>query len=168
MMESKLNLNNIVLIGFMGCGKTSIARALSRKLGFYFIDTDALIESYEGKEIVKIFAQNSEGYFRDLEKLTYTWMKGSLLNSVVATGGGFVKSVDSMSGLGTVVFIDLSLEGVKQRLTQYQKSLRPLADTDLYELYESRLPLYKKFADITIDADDKTVEQIANEIKEQL
>jgi len=152
----------------MGCGKSSIARVLARKIGFYCIDTDALIESYEGKEIVKIFAQNGEEYFRELEKLTYTWMKGSLLNSVIATGGGFVKSVDNINLLGKVVFIDLSLENVKKRLDIDENSARPLASEDLNALYKQRLPLYKKAADITIDANDKTLWQIVEEIKEKI
>lgn len=163
-----MNLNNIVLIGFMGCGKSSIARGLARKIGFYFIDTDALIESYEGKEIVKIFAQSGEGYFRDLEKLTHTWMKGSLLNSVIATGGGFVKSVDDLNSLGKVVFIDLSLENVRKRLDIHESSARPLANENLSALYESRLPLYEAVADIRIDANGKALDQIVEEIREKI
>ncbi|MGM0623896.1 MAG: shikimate kinase [Campylobacterota bacterium] len=163
-----MNLNNIVLIGFMGCGKTSIARALSRRKGYYFIDTDALIESYEGKEIVRIFAQNGEGYFRDLEKLTYTWMKGSLINCVIATGGGFVKSVESLEGLGKIVFIDLSLENVRKRLDMDSGVHRPLADENLSALYESRLPLYESLCDIRIDANDKSLDQIVVEIERSL
>jgi len=163
-----LNLNNIILIGFMGCGKSSIARVLARKVGFYFIDTDALIESYEGKEIVKIFAQSGEEYFRELEKLTHTWMKGSLINSVIATGGGFVKSVDDLHTLGKVVFIDLSLANVKKRLDIKESSARPLANENLQLLYESRYPLYVQSADIVIDANDKSIEDIAQEISEML
>ena len=159
-----MNLNNIILIGFMGCGKSTIARRLSRKIGFYFIDTDALIESYEGQEIVKIFAKHGEGYFRDLEKLTFTWMKGSLINSVVATGGGFVTSADDLSPLGKTVFIDLSLEEVKKRLKGAQSATRPLADADIDRLYKSRYGLYEKMADVTINADDKSLEAIVEEI----
>ncbi len=152
----------------MGCGKSTIARSLSRKLGFYFIDTDALIESYEGSEIVKIFAKHGEGYFRDLEKLTFTWMKGSLINSVVATGGGFVTSTDDLAPLGRVVFIDLSLEAVKKRLEGSQASARPLAGEDIQRLYHSRYPLYEKMADIRIDADEKSLETITQEILQHL
>ncbi len=164
-----MNLNNIILIGFMGCGKTSIARALSKRLGYYFIDTDVLIENYEGKEIVKIFAKHGEGYFRDLERLTFTWMKGSLLNSVVATGGGFVKSVSELSPLGKVVFIDLSLEEVKKRLDIKETDKRPLAKSeDLKQLFQSRYRLYKDAADIIIDADEKGIEEILDEIEAAL
>jgi shikimate kinase len=152
----------------MGCGKSTIARALSRKLGFYFIDTDALIESYEGSEIVKIFAKHGEQYFRDLEKLTFTWMKGSLINSVVATGGGFVTSTADLSPLGTTVFIDLSLEGVKKRLSGTQAAVRPLADADIDRLYHSRYGLYEKMADIRIEADGKDLDMITSEILQHL
>lgn len=163
-----MNLNNVVLIGFMGCGKSSVARVLSKKLGFYFIDTDALIESYEGKEIVKIFAQSGEGYFRELEKLTHTWMKGSLINSVIATGGGFVKSVDDLNSLGRVFFIDLSLENVKKRLDFKQSAHRPLADENLQQLYINRYELYTTSADCIIDANDKSVDEVCTMIMEQL
>ena len=67
-------MNNITLIGFMGSGKSSVGRALAREKGMFFVDTDALIESFEGVKIRDIFALKGEAYFRELEKKCFDWL----------------------------------------------------------------------------------------------
>ena len=83
--------NNIVLIGFMGVGKGSVAREIVRQSGMVAIDTDDIIESMENRRIKKIFAQEGEPYFRDLERKVAKWLQTSVSNTLISTGGGFYK-----------------------------------------------------------------------------
>ena len=83
--------NNIILIGFMGVGKGTVARALVSASDYYAIDTDDLIESMENRKIKKIFADEGEPYFRNLEKKTAIWLEKSVDNTIISTGGGFFK-----------------------------------------------------------------------------
>ena len=85
-----MNNKNIVLIGFMGCGKTTIGKELAKNLSFSFIETDVVIEQQQNKTINQIFSIFGEEYFRELEKQTYLKVS-NLKNYVISTGGGVVK-----------------------------------------------------------------------------
>ncbi len=75
--------NNIILIGFMGVGKGTVARAMVKESSLYAIDTDDLIESMENRAIKKIFAVDGEAYFRNLEKKTALWLESSVDNTII-------------------------------------------------------------------------------------
>ena len=152
----------------MGSGKTTIGRKLAKEIGFYFLDTDSLIENYEGKEIVKIFATNGEEYFRKMEHLTFTWMKNSIINSVIATGGGFVNSIEDIKLLGKVILLDISFENILKRLNKEEIDKRPLIKDDFKLLFQSRTKLYNEVADIVIDTNYKDIDEIVKDIKEKL
>ena len=85
-----MNNKNIVLIGFMGCGKTTIGKELAKNLSFSFIETDIVIEQEQNKTINQIFSIFGEQYFRELEKQTYLKVS-NLRNYIISTGGGVVK-----------------------------------------------------------------------------
>ena len=90
----------IVLTGFMGTGKTSVGKELSKKLGYQFIDTDVLIEAREGKPVSLIFKEKGEDYFRKIEQAVVKEV--SLMNNIViATGGGVIKSKNNVENLGS-------------------------------------------------------------------
>jgi shikimate kinase len=89
----------IVLTGFMGTGKTSVGRELSRKLGCRFIDTDVLIEEREGMQISLIFKNKGEDYFRNVERATVEEVS-QMKNAVIATGGGVIKNKQNVEDLG--------------------------------------------------------------------
>lgn len=152
-----MNRKNIVLCGFMGCGKSTIGNLLSKKTGMSFIDLDAYIEKKENKTISKIFADSGEEYFRALEREASKELstKNGL---VIATGGGTLTyqiNVDVLKTNGKIVLLDLPIEIIAERLKN--DTTRPLLDRPdkdkvMRELYENRLPLYRKAADISVDA----------------
>jgi len=107
--------NNIILIGFMGVGKGTTARAFTKKYGTYIIDTDDLIESKENKEVKKIFEKHGETYFRKQEQKTADWIEECVHGTFISCGGGFYK-VKNLKKLGTVVLLDASFEWIHKRL----------------------------------------------------
>lgn len=163
----------IVLIGFMGTGKTSVGRALSRKLGYRFIDTDVLIEERENMPISLIFKKKGEDYFRKIEHDTVEEVSRSN-NIVIATGGGVIKNGKNMENLGRKgVIIWLKAESdiiLKRVMTEGGK--RPLLDVEeplkeINKLLTERLPLYRQ-ADVSVDTNYITSEEAAQEIIEML
>lgn len=148
---------NIVLCGFMGCGKSTVGRKLARMLSLSFIDMDAHIEQRSGMAISEIFAQFGEDRFRELEYEAAVELSGRT-GQVIATGGGaliFERNVHALKRTGKIVLLDVTLNDVKRRL--YADTTRPLlqrADRDkaMQELYEARLPLYRAAADYVISA----------------
>ena len=98
-------MKNIVLIGFMGVGKGSVAREIIKISDYMAVDTDDLIESMENKKIKKIFKEDGEKYFRKLEKRVAKWLEKSVKDTLISTGGGFYK-VDNLKKIGTIVLLD--------------------------------------------------------------
>lgn len=143
---------NIVLCGFMGCGKTTCGELLSARLGYPFIDTDAYIERKTGRKISDIFAVDGEPAFRLLERETCAALAGGD-RSVIATGGGALCDGANVSALrksSLIFFLDAPLEVLLERL-RGDKSRPLLRSENLEELYAKRIPLYKAAADYVID-----------------
>ena len=112
-------MKNIVLIGFMGSGKTTIGKALEEKTDMAFVDTDELIEAYEGCKISNIFADKGETYFRRLENETLKNLLASTDNKVISTGGGIVinqANIPLLKQLGKVFYLRIKPETVVERL----------------------------------------------------
>ncbi|MCH9740222.1 MAG: shikimate kinase, partial [Epsilonproteobacteria bacterium] len=107
---------NIILIGFMGVGKGTTARAYAKKYKCFNIDTDDLIESKENERIKKIFEEHGEAHFRSLEQECANWIEDSVDNTLISCGGGFFK-VNNLKKLGTVVLLDASYEWIYNRLS---------------------------------------------------
>jgi len=161
---------NIILIGFMGVGKGSVAREVVKQSGMVAIDTDDIIESMENRTIKKIFATEGEAYFRNLEKNIASWLASSVSNTLISTGGGFFK-VDALNKIGTVVLLNSNFDSIYRRIKEHpnaKKKLkkRPLLqDLDKAEaLFMERLPQYEKLADVVIDVTNRSVEEIAKEL----
>lgn len=159
---------NLVLIGFMGSGKTSVAKELSKLTGMKAVDTDAMIEKKSGKKIKTIFAQKGEAYFRILESKAAIKAAG-MKNTVIATGGGIIKNPDNIKALkktGTVIFLKNSFSVAEARLKN--KKDRPLFSRDNMKqakrLFRERLPVYAGSADITVNTDKKSIKEAVEEI----
>ena len=121
-------MNNIVLCGFMGSGKTVVGRELAKIMGVKFVDTDELIEKEQGVAIKAIFAAHGEDYFRDLE---YEMCKkvAQMKGAVVSTGGGamtFERNVEAIKQGSKVVFLDASFDVICDRIGN--STTRPLLD----------------------------------------
>ena len=163
-------MKNIVLIGFMGVGKGSVARELVKNSTYISIDTDDLIESMENKKIKKIFEQEGEAYFRALEKKVALWLDKSVKDTLISTGGGFYK-VQNLKKIGTIVFLDSPFEEILKRIEEHPNAKNKLKKRPLLgdieaakELYEARRPEYLSVADIVIDVTNKSLDACSKEI----
>jgi 3-dehydroquinate synthase len=163
----------IVLTGFMGTGKTSIGREISRKLGYRFIDTDALIEEREGSAIPVIFKEKGEDYFRSLEQEVIEVVSKED-NVVIATGGGVIKNrrnVENLRRMGIIIWLKASPEIILKRVMT-EGGKRPLLEVEeplkeINKLLKERIGLYEQ-GDTSIDTDYITPEEAADEIIELL
>jgi shikimate kinase len=167
---SPLNKSNIVLIGFMGSGKTSVSKALAQKTQFPLVDTDQTIEAMEEKSITQIFSLKGEDYFRKLEEALCEQLLNRQ-NSVISTGGGLIlspKNQELLKKMGVIVYLDASVETIANRIKN--ETSRPLLNTQknplstLSILLKKRQPIYEKLADFKIKTDQKSVTEIAEEI----
>ncbi len=162
----------IILIGFMGTGKTAVGRRLSERLDREFIDLDAVIEQQEGMTIEKIFCRHGEPYFRALEKRAVAELS-KRRNTVVAAGGGVVldrENVRNLQKLGKLVHLTTRPEVIAERISgQHHRPLIEVEDRRrrIEEMMAVRLPFYA-VADVDIDTSDLSVEEIAERIIDRL
>lgn len=164
---------NVIIVGFMGTGKTSVSKALGRMSGRKCRDVDNWIEQEAGKSIPAIFAEEGEEGFRDRESraLEAVLEKDS---SIVSGGGGIVlreENVRRMKERGTVVCLWASPETIYERIKEAKN--RPnlngrKSPEGIRELMEKRRAAYERAADIRIDTDGKSVEEVAAEILRKL
>jgi shikimate kinase len=166
--------NNIILIGFMGVGKGTVARGLVKKSNMFAIDTDDLIESMENRKIKKIFEIEGEPYFRALEKKAALWLQKSVNNTIISTGGGFYKQ-ENINKIGKVVYLKSSFQGILDRINeapnaQNKLKKRPLLQNmeEAIKLYNSRAKEYEKAAKIVVDVEKKDLKDIVKEILGQI
>lgn len=164
---------NIVLIGFMGVGKSVIALTLAEDFDYTLIETDALIEQRMNMPVSSIFARYGEEYFRRLETKELARL-ADIERAVVSTGGGAVlreENVAHLRKIGVVVLLTATPETIYERI--YNDLNRPLLSGDMSiegitALMDKRAAAYAAAADITIATDGKTVTKIAREIRESL
>jgi len=145
-------MNNIILIGMMGCGKTTVGTLLAEKLGWELADTDALIEEREGRSIPEIFAADGEGYFRELE-LSVCRKLARRNNLVIACGGGLPMREDCIRLLkdsGTVFWLNRDPGRTYDGLDITARPLAQGGREDFISRYEQRAPIYRRWAKHTI------------------
>lgn len=167
-------MDNIILIGFMGSGKTSVGTLLARKLSYGFMDTDQLIEKKTGKCIKEIFAAEGEDYFRKLETEVILDMKHNLQNTILSVGGGLPiqqGNAEILREIGTVIFLKAHKDTLKKRLSG--DTTRPLLNGEELDkkmdcLLQSREPIYEKAAQLIINTDSKSFEELLVEILEKI
>lgn len=161
-------MKNIILIGFMGTGKTSTGRLLASRLGYSFIDTDYKIEQLAKLTISEMFVQYGEGYFREREAEMIRRVS-RYRQAVISTGGGVVLNQENMKYLrnsGVVIALQASVNTILERTSRRQS--RPLLENEdrsqaVFGLMESRRALYQK-ADLCIDTSDLTPRQVVEKI----
>ena len=163
---------NILLTGFMGAGKTTVGKKLSKRLGYFFIDTDREIEKKQECSISEIFKYGGEICFRDLETNMLQQLQ-SKQNLVIATGGGMVMRQENrnlMQNLGTRVYLKVGLEELIRRLKKDKK--RPLLQESspierITEMLEQRKSIYEE-AECIVDTTDLSPQQMVSEIIRKL
>jgi shikimate kinase len=153
--------NFIFLVGFMGAGKSTIGPLLANQLKWSFIDLDLEIEKAEGRPISRIFSENGEACFRQLETRALQDLRQRGPSVVALGGGAFVQEANRLliHGLGYSVFLDCALEVIVARCPQ--DGTRPLLQSSkgLEAMYASRLPYYQQ-SDFRVDVSSRTPEQI--------
>lgn len=173
-MKSSTNPpENIVLIGFMGSGKTTVGRELQQRLGYPLVDMDQVIEQRAGKPITAIFAEDGEAVFRDME----TELLGELNDAdaprrIISTGGGVVTREENrrlLRNLGYVVWLLASPQVILERTGKNRN--RPLLQAEdpadvIRRLMETRLPLYQETAHLKLDTAGLNSGEVATGILE--
>lgn len=148
-----MNTDKLYLVGFMGAGKTTVARALGRRLGWQVEDVDERVEAREHRTVASIFAQQGEPYFRQVERQVLSDLV-PLRHAIVATGGGTFVDTENRSIMladGAVVWLDVPLTGVFDRVPADGR--RPLAAdrAQMERLYQMRQLAYAQ-AHLRVDA----------------
>jgi len=162
-------LSNIILIGFMGVGKSEIGQKLAEQLGMNFIDTDDIIEKTEKTKISKIFEKHGEKYFRNLETEVLKTLS-DYDNFVISTGGGMVlrqENVKMLKALGPLVLLGAKPEVIYERVKHLKT--RPLLNVEdpkkrIVEILNYRNPIYNSVADFTVDTGEMKVDEAVKSI----
>jgi shikimate kinase len=161
---------NVVFIGFMAVGKTSVAKEVARRLGKGYVSTDELIVNKVNKSISKIFEENGERFFRELEKDAVK--EASMMeNVVIDCGGGVIlheENVKELKRSGIIFFLYATPETIFKRSLN-ELGVRPLLGKtfsldDVKRLLEKRMPLYLDAADYIVDTTDCNVEAVAEKV----
>ena len=165
-------MRNIVLVGFMGTGKSVVGRALAKKLKMKYVSTDDIIKNREGRAINDIFAKEGESYFRRIEKDVVKEASG-MKDTVIAAGGGVVLDDENIKNLrknGILILLKATPEEILERTGKLFN--RPLLNVpspldEIKKLLEKRNPFYAK-ADYTVDTTGKRIDDLISEIIEIL
>ena len=165
---------HIILIGFMGAGKSTVGRILSRKLSLPLLDTDAMIEEKAQMPISRIFARKGENAFRETESQVLKDLLQRREPAVISTGGGMPMREENrqlLRSMGTVVYLRVEPPTVIKRLASDRS--RPLLQggdrqEKITELLKQREPLYADAAHISVDTDSRRPEKVADEIRKRI
>ena len=164
-------MKNIVLIGMPGCGKSTIGYRMSQKINYSFFDADKYLEKKENRIISDIFSKEGEEYFRKLET-KYLKDLSKKEQIIISTGGGAVKkkeNIDILKQNGIIIFLDRTIEDISKENHENRPLLQNIEN--LWKLYDERINLYRKYADIIIKNDDDMnviVERIITTLKGKL
>ena len=158
---------NITLIGMPGDGKSTVGVVLAKRMGMDFIDTDLIIQKEYNKTLSEIINEKGIEEFKKVENDVIS--KLELDNTIIATGGSAVYGKEAMKHLrdiSKVVYIELSEENIEDRLGDLNERGVVLEDGEtLQELYDERIPLYKKYAHIIVNANDMVLREVVKNIE---
>lgn len=165
-------MSNVILIGYMGCGKSTVGKRLSYRLKMPYVDTDKLIETEQGMAISEIFAKKGEAAFRDMETECLKGIFEYKQDYVIAVGGGLPMREENrelMKKLGNVVYLRAKPDTIYGRLKD--DTTRPLLQGEdpkgkICAMIDLRGPVYEEAADYIVDVDEKNFDEIQNEIEE--
>ena len=159
-------MNNIILIGMPGTGKSTVGVILAKHLGYDFLDCDILIARREGRTLPEILEQDGLERFLELEGQAGESIRCE--HTVIATGGSMVfspRAMEHLKDLGRIVYLHLPLEELEHRL--HNISTRGIAmapGETLAHIYDYRSPLYRKYADLTVAVDRQTLEETVEQV----
>lgn len=161
---------NVVLIGMPGAGKSTVGVVLAKRLGLSFVDTDLLIQAQTGRHLQAIIDTDGLSRFRAIEEEVL--LSADVSGTVIATGGSVVYSEAGMAALsarGVVVFLEVPPLELERRIKDMDNRGVVIDPGQTFaDLYANRLPLYRRYADITVQCDGLSVEDIAGRIQRQI
>jgi len=161
---------NIVLIGMAGAGKSTVGRELAKQSGLPFVDVDTVIEKNQNIPLQTLLNDFGVQGFRNLEEQILLGL--DLQNHIIATGGSAIYSQAAMAHLkksGVLVLLDISLALSQQRVGDFSaRGLVKPSNQSFEQLFTERQPLYAKYADITIDCNDRSISDICASVKDQI
>lgn len=159
-------MNNIVLIGMPGAGKSTVGVVLAKCLGCRFVDSDLVIQEKTGMLLHEIIEAKGIDGFLAVENEVNASLE--VRRSVIATGGSVIygeEAMEHLKGIGTVVYLKLSYPAVKERLGDLnERGVTVREGQTLKDLYEERIPYYERYAQIVLDCENKTIRDIVAEI----
>ena len=154
-------MDNIVLIGMPGVGKSSAGVVLAKVLGYEFVDTDLVIQREEKRLLKDIIAMDGNDAFLAIENRINASI--DVHNSVIATGGSVIygkEAMEHLKSIGTIVYLRASLQTIQSRLLNLEgRGVAMKSGQSLEDLYYERIPLYEQYADIIVDMDGATIEE---------
>jgi shikimate kinase len=165
-----LKIKNIVLIGMPGAGKSTIGVVLAKNLGMAFMDSDIVIQQVENKKLHELIDEHGQEGFLEIEDRVNASLNPK--SAVIATGGSVVygeKAMKHLDEIALVCYLKLSYEGIKDRLGDLHERGVVLKDGQtLKDLYDERVPLYEKYANMTVDCENKNIREIVMEIAKRV
>lgn len=163
-------MKNIILIGFMGTGKTTVGKELAKFKDMNFLDMDFEIEKKEHKTINQIFKENGEGYFREKEAELFREIS-CLENTVISTGGGIIENesnVELLKNIKNVIWLDGNVNTIVKNLENEIEKRPKLKGKDvkkyIQKLLDKRYKKYEECSNTKINIDDKNIEQVVSDI----
>lgn len=168
--RDKSKRHNVVLIGMPGAGKSTIGVVLAKRLGYAFMDSDLVIQNKEGRLLHEIIAEKGvEGFWQTEEEINASIETDY---TVIATGGSVIygsRAMEHFKQIGIIVYLKLSLEAITERLGDLNERGVTLREgQDLAALYAERIPMYERYADITMDCEGLSIREIVAAIAEQI
>ncbi|MDY3999311.1 MAG: shikimate kinase [Blautia sp.] len=155
-----MSKDNITLIGMPGVGKSTLGVVLAKVLGYQFLDADLLIQKEEKRRLWQIIDQEGIEGFKAIENRVNASIETE--NTVIATGGSVVyceEAMEHLKSIGKVVYLELSLNSLSKRLGNLKgRGVLLRKGQTLKDLYEERVPLYEKYADIVVSEEGKDLE----------
>ncbi len=168
-MKRMTILKNVILIGMPGCGKSTVGVVLAKAMGYRFLDSDLVIQEKDGRLLSEIIDEEGLDGFNRIENEINSDIQAK--KTVIATGGSVIygrEAMEHLRSIGTVVYIRLPYESIEQRLGNlHNRGVSIKEGQTLKELYEERVPLYEKYADIIVDEDGRNISETALYIKEK-
>ena len=157
---------NIILIGMPGCGKSTVGVILAKTLGIGFVDTDLIIQQRENRLLQNIIDTDGIDYFLNCEADAVKSLDCN--NCVVATGGSVVYREDAILHLkknGKIIFLDVALDEIKRRLNNINtRGIAAKKNKSIEDIYNERITLYNKYADVIIKTDGESVEKTVEKV----
>jgi shikimate kinase len=161
-----MNLNKISLIGMPSAGKTSVAKVLAFKLGYEMYDLDSMVEKQEQRSLIEILEKEGAEYFLNIE---YSFLEQlpPERKVIISTAGSIIyhdKAMDWLKANSTICFIDTELSVIEDRLAIKPKAVVGLKEKGLQMLWNERIPVYKKWADIHTCTGNFSIEEIVDDV----